>query len=179
MGASARNPVLPEATVVGALSAQSRRPWPRSATSAIRRLRPSVPDIKSDAFSGEFVLPPFSSMAYADRMPDTPERLTPATAEDVADAIALPHAPGESPPALTKSNATGARAREPSRRSRIGRHLLARSGSHIRRFSFNRACECVLGSAVGRAILLSYSRARVAIEGLDGGCANSVRSIRT
>jgi hypothetical protein len=42
MTAMARTLVLPEATAVGALSAQLRRPRPRSATSAIRRLRPSA-----------------------------------------------------------------------------------------------------------------------------------------
>jgi hypothetical protein len=41
MVALARTLVLPEATRVGALSAQLRRPRPRSATSAIRRLQPS------------------------------------------------------------------------------------------------------------------------------------------
>ena len=40
--ALSRTPVLPEATVVGAVSAQLRRPRPQSATSAIRRLRPAV-----------------------------------------------------------------------------------------------------------------------------------------
>src|ERR1700722_17871413 len=42
MPALARTPVLPEATVVGALSAQLSRPRMRSATSALRRLRPSA-----------------------------------------------------------------------------------------------------------------------------------------
>jgi len=39
MTAMARTPVLPEATPVGALSAQLRHSRPRSATSAIRRDR--------------------------------------------------------------------------------------------------------------------------------------------
>jgi hypothetical protein len=38
----ARTPVLPEATRAGVLTAQLRRPRTQSATSAIRRLRPSV-----------------------------------------------------------------------------------------------------------------------------------------
>jgi hypothetical protein len=41
MTAMARTPVLPGATPVGSLSAQLRRPRPRSATGALRRLRPS------------------------------------------------------------------------------------------------------------------------------------------
>ena len=40
MAAMARTPVLPGATPVRALTAQLRHPRPRSATSAIRRLRP-------------------------------------------------------------------------------------------------------------------------------------------
>ena len=38
MTAMARTPVLPEATPEGALSAQLRRPRPRSATAALRQL---------------------------------------------------------------------------------------------------------------------------------------------
>jgi hypothetical protein len=41
MPAFVQTPVLPEATGVGALPAQLRRSWPRSATLALRRLRPS------------------------------------------------------------------------------------------------------------------------------------------
>jgi len=42
----------------------------------------------SDA-SSEFVLPPFSSITYAAPLSETPERLTPAAAEDIADALAF------------------------------------------------------------------------------------------
>jgi hypothetical protein len=42
MEALARTPVLPEATLVSVLSAQLRRPRPRSATGALRRLRSSA-----------------------------------------------------------------------------------------------------------------------------------------
>ncbi len=42
MTALARTPVLPETILVGKLSAHMRRPRPRSATPAVRRLRPSA-----------------------------------------------------------------------------------------------------------------------------------------
>ena len=70
------------------LPAHLRRSRSRPATTAQRRFRPFVTEIMSDA-SSEFVLPPFSSITYAAPLSETPERLTPAAAEDIADALAF------------------------------------------------------------------------------------------
>src|SRR5271157_2754843 len=80
MTAMARTSVLPEATSVGTLSAQLRRLRPRSATGALRRFRPSMPEIMPR---------PSKSTGYPAPMPDVPERRMPAPAEDVADALAF------------------------------------------------------------------------------------------
>src|SRR5271165_2397422 len=53
MPAFAQTPLLPEADRVGALSAQLRRPRPRRATSAIRRLRPFVAQRRRDGVDSE------------------------------------------------------------------------------------------------------------------------------
>ena len=49
----ARTPVLPEVSLVGALSAQLRRPRLRFVTSAIRRLRPSPAQRCTDGVDGD------------------------------------------------------------------------------------------------------------------------------
>jgi hypothetical protein len=53
MTAMARTPLLPEPTLVGALSAQLRRPRPQPAVSALRRLRPSAAQRRCDGVDSE------------------------------------------------------------------------------------------------------------------------------
>jgi hypothetical protein len=67
MAAFARSPVLPEVTLVSALSAQSRRPRPWSATSAICRFRSLMGQGRKLFGCRRFRVPAFSACSFGTR----------------------------------------------------------------------------------------------------------------